>query len=47
MAFNFATAFDPEMEQLFRDFYQSLSEQDRPKAFAHLGFCCLWAWVQF
>jgi hypothetical protein len=33
MAFNFAKALDPEMEQLFRDFYQSLSEKDRPKAF--------------
>ena len=29
MAFNFAKALDPEMEQLFRDFYQSLSEKDR------------------
>ena len=29
MTFNFARALDPEIEQLFRDFYQSLTEKDR------------------
>ncbi len=29
MAFNFPKTLDPEMEQMFRNFYQSLSEKDR------------------